>query len=818
MLAIQLKAKGLYTNPNPLDVPAGALLTADNVVIDRDGIIETRRGSQKYGTTKATMKKLFNYNSKLILNYASAMAYDSDGAGTWTDYTGTFVKPTNAQSIISLESNKNFYFTTNAGIKKIDTFSGGTVTSAGVPSALDIYNINPISVGSGWFTNAVVYRVVFGYVDANGNKILSAPSSRGIAINAGAADTPRIDFNLPDGLTTSYFFQIYRSLMTTSPSATPSDELQLAAEVYLTSFDIALGAVLYTDKLSESLLGATLYTSPSQQGILQENSQSPIARDMCLYKNMVLYANTITKQQMNITMISAAALNNNETITIDGQVFTCKTGSFSSTSGEFYKFTGGTVSEDIRNTSKSFVQAVNQKTTNTVIYAKYVSGDNDLPGQILIYETNLGSAIYYATTTTTGVFSPVIPTSGTTYASTNETGLNKVYISKIGQPEAVPILNNITVGSANKNILRIISLRDSVFVLKEDGVYRITGETPSSLSVSPFDTTTQLLAIDSAVTFNNSIYCYSTQGVCAISESGVQIVSRPIERTLLQLSTISIYTNFATATFGVSYESDRKYILCTVSAAGDTYSTNQFVWNSITQTWVRWTLPMTAGIVNDGDNKFYYCNPVIAFVMKERKTYTSADYTDDYFDVVVTSQSFPSGELYSQIHITPIPTASFLPRYGWSITNGTQTALITGYIEESPGYVSVINILTRSAYSNGNSICGNPISITFKLAPIHNNEPPVLKQWSDVLLHWSEAAFANMTVVFSTDISTTDNVTTIVPNDLTFTGLQTIRTFVPLEQARGRWLNITISNATSLTKFAFTGIGIIYSQVSTRSQ
>ena len=53
--------------------------------------------------------------------------------------------------------------------------------------------------------------------------------------------------------------------------------------------------------------------------------------------------------------------------------------------------------------------------------------------------------------------------------SSNEQKINRVYYSKFQQPEAVPLLNYFDVGAADKAILRIFPLRDSLFVFKEDG-------------------------------------------------------------------------------------------------------------------------------------------------------------------------------------------------------------------------------------------------------------------------------------------------------------------------------------------------------------
>ena len=136
---LDLQLRGLYTSPNNLSaVPQGALEVADNVVIDRINIVESRRGQTQYGSPlsigSSQVKKLFNYASSLILNYDDKMAYDS-GNGNWVTYPGIYIAPSNDYKMRSLEALKNFYYTTSKGIYKIDKLNA-TPRPAGVVEAL----------------------------------------------------------------------------------------------------------------------------------------------------------------------------------------------------------------------------------------------------------------------------------------------------------------------------------------------------------------------------------------------------------------------------------------------------------------------------------------------------------------------------------------------------------------------------------------------------------------------------------------------------------------------------------------------------------
>lgn len=223
---------------------------------------------------------------------------------------------------------------------------------------------------------------------------------------------------------------------------------------------------------------------------------------------------------------------------------------------------------------------------------------------------------------------------GTTFkasaASDNNVNPNRIAFSKISQPEAVPLPNYIDVGSKDKAIMRILALRDNLFVLKEDGIYIVTGASAPDFSVRLLDNSAICLAPDSAVVLNNLIYALTTQGVVSISESGVSIVSRPIEDQIKKVTTFNY--NFKYTSFGVSYESDRSYLLWLPEKTSDTVATQCYRYNTITNTWTRWTKSNTAGIVKLGDDRLYLgTNSSRNFIEQERKNGERQDYADRNF-------------------------------------------------------------------------------------------------------------------------------------------------------------------------------------------
>lgn len=821
MQALNIKIQGLYTHPNPLSqVPPGGLVKAKNVVIDKEGIVETRRGLKKYGsvltlTGSQKINALLNYQDTVLVHYGTTLAYDSDDAGTWSNYSGTYTAPTGANALRGIEANKNFYFNASDGIKKLDSVTTNPV-AAGVSKALD--GSGALTGVSGFLStaNQIAYRIVWGISDANSNLLLGAPSQRIVIANAsGGSRDIALTFTVPAGITTSHFYQVYRSLASGGVATVPNDELGLVYENNPTSGEISALSVTITDSTPESLRGATLYTSPSQEGISQANDQPPLCADMALYKNSVLFANTTSKQRLQLTLLAvggSTGVVNDDTITIGGVTFTGKA-SETASSGQFKITSGGTPADNIDATAQSLVRVINQYASNTLFYATYISGYNDLPGKMLIEERAIGGSTIAVTSSRGGAFNPALPTSGTTISTSSDAAPNRVYVSKPNQPESVPLLNYIPVGSANKKILRILALRDSVFVFKEDGVFRITGESISSFYVSLFDITVILTAPESAVAFNNQIYAYTSQGVVAVSDTGSAIMSRPIEMELLPIST---FTNFSSLTFGIAYNSDRKYILFTQNKTTDTYPKKAWVYNSITNAWTDWEMNRGCGIVNSDDDKLYLGSADSAYVYQEKKAFALTDYSDDELTVTVTGSTSTVVTLTSTVGIV----------VGAVLVQGGKKSEVM-----SIDSLTQITVADEQFWNPGTATVYSPISVEVETVPQHAGNPGILKHYRDTTTFFRKANFSSLNIGFKSNISSYVEKVAIVPlSDWgwgqtpwgqygwggTSPDLQPIRTYVPRNKQRCHWFAINVTHNTPNNYFAIAGWSMNYENMSDR--
>lgn len=880
---LDLALRGLYTSPNNLSgVPAGALEVANNVVINSKNLIQSRRGQTQYGSPLSIgtgeVNKIFNYASSLITNYDNKMAYDA-GSGVWTNYSGTYNPPASNRKMRSLQALNNFYFTTSLGIYKIAGLTG-TPVLAGSPRGLG--GEGTLSGASGFLVNnsAVAYRIVWGYTDANSNLILGAPSQRLVVSNSsGGTRDVSLSFPIPTGITTSHFYQIYRSLGTATSTDEPSDELQLVLQASPTGGEITAKLFTVVDSTPYSLMRATLYTSPSQEGIANSNLQPPFALDMDVFKGVAFYANTKQKQTLSLALISvdlpslgylvdatvdthsSTLLDNisstanlrvgmravgtgipaNATIatiagpnsvtisvaatatatvsvefqdrfTVGGINFWAGSAQDAATN-TFLLYNSSTPGTNINETAINLVRLINIAPSNTTIYAYYVSSIDDLPGQMLFEERAIGGSTFYATSTAGSSFSPTLPTSGTTIASGNDQRQNRVYLSKRDQPEAVPIYRYFDIGAANFGIDRVVALRDGIFFFKTDGIFRISGETFENFTVSLIDNTATLLVPESAVPFNNQIFCFTDQGIGAVSDSGVQLMSVAIEDTLLELSSEQ-FVNFSTASFGIAYESARLYMFFTVKDEADTFARQAFVYNSLTDSWTVWIMDRTCGVVGLATNKLYMAQPDTGQILIERKSYTNFDYADEQYNVTITVVgSSTSLTLASATNV----------EVGMTIVQNNRQAIIEAIVG------NVLTVTSTDGFSAAAAIVYTPIPNKIQWSPIDAENPGILKQFSEVTFPFKNAAFREITASFSSNVSA--GVTSVVitnrgnggwgsfpwgdqPWGGAVGGSNVLRTYVPREKQRCSWLTLSLETDEAFVGFSLQGISLMYQPMS----
>jgi hypothetical protein len=296
-------------------------------------------------------------------------------------------------------------------------------------------------------------------------------------------------------------------------------------------------------------------------------------------------------------------------------------------------------SQRIDDTSRSLCRVITSNVTGK-INAYYISGPNDVPGKMQFESRTLDTTVFTviaSDSATGGDFNADLTTAA---SAENEAKPNRLYYSKVSQPESVPIVNYVDVGPQDKRIIRILGLRDSLFIIKEEGIYRLTGADPSNFTVFLFDSGVNVTAADTCVVMDNQIFAMCSQGVVRISETGVDVISQPVQ-DVFDLTSSPRYTNYTTASFACAYVQDYAYIIWLPEAAADTTGTVAYRFSTKTQTWTSWTKTGNAkcAVVNTNVNKLYVGPDDDNIVEVERKDIKRTDFADRQYELTLPLNS-----------------------------------------------------------------------------------------------------------------------------------------------------------------------------------
>jgi hypothetical protein len=401
-----------------------------------------------------------------------------------------------------------------------------------------------------------------------------------------------------------------------------------------------------------------------------------------------------------------------------------------------YREDRGTAAQNIEYSAHALVSTINQLTTTYT--ATYISGPDDMPGKILIRSNTLGASAFVVKSTAPTMFFPAIPMTGAVQYSTDSYAPNGLAYSKSFEPESVPVTNRMQVGSKDSEILRILPLRDSLFVLKEDGVYRVYGNDTNTFSVALLDSTANCISPDTACVMNNQIFALTTQGVVTISETGVTIMSRPIESDLLKLLSIN-KTVLQQQAFAVPYESQRAYHLWLPTVSGDTHPTQYYRYNTITNNWTRGTLEKSCGGVNPYDDLMYLGDPHRYWMDKERKSFTSFDYAD----------------YAGTLHIASVSGTTVTLTDASSIVVGQVLYQTDSLWGEVVTLVDSTHVKTRYAvaFTHADAQLFDTIKTALKWIPCTFSNPGFNKQVRETSLLFLSDFYGSGGVTFETDIS-----------------------------------------------------------------
>lgn len=649
-----------------------------------------------------------------------------------------------------------------------------------------------------------------------------------VVATAGRTGIVNLVTTIPDDVVAGDIIEVYRTKMSASASTPTGDRLFRIWSTEVTAADISAGTVTLEDIFNEAYLGVELYTNPTQQTILKANDRPPWTKDIALFKGHTFLINTRQEHQLEFQILELDSfIAGTSSLTIAGLTYTAETAEDIS-NGEFLLSTArSTVAENIEKTAESLVRVINRISGNTTVYAFYVSETDDAPGKILIRGRDVEVSSFTLDSATSEIHDSIDPqivvTAPTPQTSTDGARPNGLQRSKFEQPEAFPESNFDSVGSEEIPGLRILKLRDSLIIFKEEGVWRLSGDTESDFVISQIDPSVRLIAPESAIIVNNNVYAFTNQGVVRVNENGITIMSKDVESELMK---IQQFTNFETITHATSYEAEHKYLLWTQNVTGDTIAEVAWVYDWLSGVWTKWLKSCNSAYVLRGEDLLYIVHGNFAFVMKERKDdndttdYNDEEITSTQSTITITDAAGTTtnifGDTVSDITLSYSSQDEPLAA-GFLLNQGGETERIITVVDNGGNSYTVELESLNSSYTNATATLTVGIPAEIEWVPEDAQNPFVQKQFPEVSIYMERDITKFHELGFKSDVVPSQTFSRRVVDITTESAITPVRMIVPRAYQRCRTLSLSYRNIYARETFELVGASLVFRPMSERS-
>jgi hypothetical protein len=814
---VYLQARGLQTANSQVDQgdAPGFLSVAQNLVLNHQGLWEPRRGiglavdASEYMAEEITSLVTFNKHVVAVSADGAVTAFNASslavalplGTVLATIGVGTGVGNPAVGFVRGMEAKGNLYLASSAGIQAMDVGM-----AALRPAGLVMPSIYGYSLSAGGVfptSNYATYRVALSFTDASGNLVIGPVSNPMVVSNFTGGDViVQLLGQFAGTPPAGYKVLVYRTLFSTVDE--PGDEEFLVGEAAVVAEYSGYSRFFINDSVGR--MSAALYSNASQEGISQSNSPPPASMDLASYRGISFYS----APYYNPAVLCALARN--------------------PLAGDVYHFPGGDVtvvdtatSIPLRQVNRNnvsvyffvgdLVRVINGNTSVLGVHADVISGRNFVAAgdSFLVTSNSPTSALTVSTSPSTGVF--VFPSGDT---SPVRHFLNRLAFSKPLQPEAVPVLNFVDIGAQDKAILRILPLRDALFVLKEDGVWRLTGTSVADFDVQPYNLDLFLVSPNSLVGLHNSAIGLFNHGVIRFTDSEVENIALDVDDIFKAAIEPAILTKTASLGWGLSYPAERQYWLSLPALPGDTTPSLCYVWGERLK---QWTGPFTkvfrAGVVHPGTNKAFLGLGFGLYL--ERKTGSIQDFSDSVIwpaTDVVSYQNLDSGNVLVLADMTGISPGDVVSQASGAIYS---TVL---FVDPGLRYLLVDTAQNWSLTAGATSV-HEGIPTVCKWSPAYGGSPGASHRWRETSLAFKTTALALASLSFASDLDPLEEHVNIVASEHGIhpnrQQTRNLRVLVPRSKQRANNLTVSFNHRSGWAPFQLQGMTLILQNVSERT-
>lgn len=455
------------------------------------------------------------------------------------------------------------------------------------------------------------YRTVCGLKLPDGKIAIGPPSERIICVGSTTATcsgsvtafpSPALPY---DGMP---FVQVYRTRAVAN-TLDPGDQMFLCYESALTYGD----GIVFTDQLTDDLLGAELYTNATSDGIAASSLPPPgFVGDVASFGDRVVLGNTVPLATVRVKCLGATTLvaaTSTLTITTQAAVsfsnawsltLTATAGVTNPNTNVFQIGTGGTATQNAVQTARNIVRCINRGPDAYIYRADYDESD---PGAFVItclysgmspklvgYSTVAGSSV--ALTKNQCAMTIGGTALGTAFITIEQNvstrQQNALVYSDQKAFDSFPVVNAITVGPSTEAIQRLLPISDTLLAVKDDSIWRMdAGFVPQI-----YDTALTCETPGSFAKVNNQWIGLFTRGFVALNSSAAVALGRNIDRDVV--ANYSMFYGSLTAPFASAAAIDvTGNYLCTVNR-------KTYCYNAIVKAWSEWQVNVLASQYPDG--------------------------------------------------------------------------------------------------------------------------------------------------------------------------------------------------------------------------
>lgn len=235
--------------------------------------------------------------------------------------------------------------------------------------------------------------------------------------------------------------------------------------------------------------------------------------------------------------------------------------------------------------------------------------NNGQAGQVAFEEVGLGgSAFTLSCPTRPLAWSPQL---GTAESSSNDTRPGRLWWSDPQEPEAVPLLNYVDIGSQVDPILALTPLAGAMLVWKRDGLFRVSGTAPDGWRVDQLNASLRLIRPECVDVMGGVAYAWTNEGVVSVSASGdVRSISAGLIDAELEVRARQVLDaeGSGDVTHGcyLACIRSRRLVLVGVPAAqGDDVAGSAYCWSAATEAWSTWGIKARCAAYDAPTEKLY---------------------------------------------------------------------------------------------------------------------------------------------------------------------------------------------------------------------